>query len=40
MIENNVKILTSKDYNVFIKYVEEKYGKRFMLQFKHMKHKS
>ena len=36
MIKNNVKILKSKDYLIYIKYVKNKYGKFYLKQFKNM----
>lgn len=34
MIKNGVKIYSSKDYNKYIKYVEDKYGKKFKIEHK------
>lgn len=34
MVDNNVVILKSKDYIVFLKYVEQKYGKNYLKQFR------
>jgi hypothetical protein len=34
MLKNNVVILTSKDYEKYIIYVESTYGKDFLKQFK------
>ena len=36
MIKNNVKILKSKDYLIYIKYVKNKYGKFYLKQFKNI----
>ena len=34
MLNNNVKILKSDDYSLYIRYIENKYGKDFLKQFK------
>lgn len=34
MLENNVRILRSKEYNIYIRYVKDKYGSNFLNQFK------
>lgn len=34
MLENNVKILTSKDYQKYLEYVSIKYGKHYLRKFK------
>lgn len=34
MLENNVEILKYADYSKFISYVEDKYGKSFLEQYK------
>ena len=34
MLEHNVKILRTADYIQYVNYVEEKYGKGFLKQFK------
>lgn len=34
MLKNNVRILRSDDYGQYVKYVEQKYGKDFLRQFK------
>lgn len=35
MIENNVEIYTSKDYNIYLKYIRKQYGKDYLKQFKY-----
>ena len=35
MIKNNVKILKSEQYNIYLKYISEKYGKKYLDSFKH-----
>lgn len=34
LLKNNVKILMEKDYNVYVDYVDTKYGKDYLKQFK------
>ena len=34
MLNNNVKILKSDDYSLYIRYIENKYGKDFLKRFK------
>ena len=39
-LDNNVKILYTEDYQKYLNYVEEKYGKDYLKQFKNKKEKS
>lgn len=36
MLENHVKILRYKDYKIYLNYIEEKYGKKYLEQFKNI----